>query len=140
VLKEFKDFLMKGNLLEIAVGLILALAFKAVVDSLVADVINQIVAGVFDVPDFSTLKITLRDADPLAEAGSGEPGAAIYYGRFLNAVISFVIVGFVLFLIVKAYNRMVALAKRQGETEETPEDSAEVVLLREIRDQLARRP
>lgn len=136
MLKEFKDFLMKGNLLEIAIGLILALQFKAVVDSLVADVVNQIVAGVFDAPDFSTLKITLRDADPL----TGEPGAAIYYGRFLNAVISFVIVGFILFLVVKAYNRMVAMAKRKGETEETTEDTAEVVLLREIRDALQHRP
>lgn len=132
MLKEFKDFLMKGNLVEIAVGLILALAFKAVVDSLVADVINQIVAGVFSAPDFSTLSIDLSADDP--------DGAAIFYGNFLNAVISFVIVGFVLFLIVKAYNRMVAMASRKGETEETPEDSAEVVLLREIRDQLARRP
>lgn len=137
MLKEFKEFLMKGNLVEIAVGLILALAFKTVVDSLVADVINQMVAGIFNVPDFSTLKITLRDA----AAGSAEPGAAIYYGRFLNAVISFVIVGFVLFLIVKAYNRMVEMTKRGGgAAEEAEEESAEVALLREIRDQLARRP
>lgn len=131
MLKEFKDFIMKGNLLEVAVGLILALAFKAVVDSLVADVINQVVAGVFSAPDFSTLQIDLSDDDP--------NGAAIFYGRFINAVISFVIVGFILFLIVKAYNRMVALAARKGETEETSEDSAEVVLLREIRDALVAR-
>ena len=129
MLKEFKDFLMKGNLLEVAVGLILALAFKAVVDSLVADVLNQIVAGVFSAPDFSSLQIDLSKDDP--------GGAAIFYGRFVNTVISFVIVGFLLFLVVKAYNRMVALAARKGETEETPEDSAEVVLLREIRDALA---
>jgi large conductance mechanosensitive channel len=128
VLKEFKDFIMKGNLLEVAVGLILALAFKAVVDSFVADVINQIVAGVFSAPDFSQLQIDLSEGDP--------DGAAIYYGRFLNTVISFLIVGFILFLIVKGYNRMVALAARKGETEETAEDSAEVVLLREIRDAL----
>lgn len=132
MLKEFKDFLMKGNLLEIAVGLILALQFKTVVDSLVADVINQIVAGVFGAPDFARLSIDLSADDP--------DGAAIYYGRLLNAVISFVIVGLILFLIVKAYNRMVAMASRKGETEETSEDSAEVVLLREIRDTLQRRP
>ncbi len=128
MLKEFKDFLMKGNLLEVAVGLILALAFKAVVDSLVADILNQIVAGVFSAPDFSSLQIDLSKGDP--------DGAAIFYGRFLNAVISFLIVGFLLFLVVKAYNRMVAMASRKGETEETAEDSAEVVLLREIRDAL----
>jgi large conductance mechanosensitive channel len=128
VLKEFKDFIMKGNLVEIAVGLILALAFKAVVDSLVADVINQIVAGVFGAPDFSELQIDLSPDDP--------DGAAIYYGRFLNTVISFLIIGFILFLVVKAYNKMVAMSGRKGETEETEEDSAEVVLLREIRDAL----
>lgn len=134
MLKEFKDFLMKGNLIEIAVGLILALAFKAVVDSLVADVINQIVAAIGGAPDFSTLKITLREATK-----EGDADAAIYYGKFLNAVISFVIIGFILFLIVKAYNRMVSMAQRKGETEETPEDAAEVVLLREIRDALQQR-
>ncbi|HMJ76108.1 MAG TPA: large conductance mechanosensitive channel protein MscL [Iamia sp.] len=129
MLKEFKDFIMKGNLLEVAVGLILALAFKSVVDSLVADVINQIVAGVLSAPDFSSLTIDLSSDDP--------NGAAIFYGRFINTVISFVIVGFILFLIVKAYNRMVELARRKGETEETPEDAADVILLREIRDLLA---
>jgi large conductance mechanosensitive channel len=127
VLKEFKDFLMKGNLLEIAVGLILALAFKTVVDSLVADILTPIIAAIFGQPDFSSLVLDIGDGQ-------------ITYGVFLNAVISFVIIGFVLFLVVKAYNRMVGMAARKGETEETEEDSAEVVLLREIRDQLASRP
>ncbi|WCO68541.1 large conductance mechanosensitive channel protein MscL [Iamia majanohamensis] len=127
MLKEFKDFLMKGNLLEIAVGLILALAFKAVVDSLVADILTPIVAAVFGQPDFSSLVLDIGDGK-------------ITYGVFLNAVISFVIIGFVLFLVVKAYNQMVGMARRKGETEETEEDSAEVILLREIRDQLASRP
>lgn len=127
MLKEFKDFLMKGNLLEIAVGLILALAFKAVVDSLVADILTPIVAAGFGQPDFSSLVLDIGDG-------------RITYGVFLNAVISFVIIGFVLFLVVKAYNQMVGMARRKGETEETEEDSAEVILLREIRDQLASRP
>jgi large conductance mechanosensitive channel len=127
MLKEFKDFLMKGNLLEVAIGLVLALAFKAVVDSLVADILTPIVGAVGGEANLGALTIHVGDA-------------RIAYGAFLNTVISFVIVGFVLFLIVKAYNRMVALAARKGETEETAEDSAEVVLLREIRDQLAARP
>ena len=123
MLKEFKDFLMKGNLIEIAVGLILALAFSAVVTSLVADVITPIIAAIGGQPNFDSLTLDIGDGQ-------------IRYGSFLNAVFSFVIIGFVLFLIVKAYNRMVAAT---GHTEETEEDSAEVVLLREIRDQLANR-
>lgn len=123
MLKEFKDFLMKGNLLEIAVGLIMALAFKAVVDEVV-NIINQFIAALIgSSTPFDQLAITLRDG-------------AVVYGGFLNAVFSFVVVGFVLFMIVKAYNRMVELARKKGETEETPEDSADVVLLREIRDLL----
>ena len=128
MLKEFKDFIMKGNLLEVAVGLILALAFKTVVDEVVS-IINQFIAFILgSTTPFTDLAIT---------SGSGEDKKSIVYGGFLNALFSFVLVGFILFLIVKAYNRMVALAARKGETEETPEDSAEVVLLREIRDALA---
>jgi large conductance mechanosensitive channel len=123
VLKEFKDFIMKGNLLEVAVGLILALAFKAVVDSLVADIITPVIAAAGGQPNFDSLVLDLGDGQ-------------IRYGAFINTIVSLLIVGFVLFLIVKAYNRMVEMARRGGATEETPEDSAEVVLLREIRDAL----
>lgn len=124
MLKEFKDFVMKGNLLEVAIGLILALAFKAVVDSLVADVLTPIIAAVGGEPNFDGLVLDIGDGE-------------IRYGAFLNTIVSFLIVGFVLFLIVKAYNRMVIAARREGETEETVGDTAEVVLLREIRDALA---
>jgi large conductance mechanosensitive channel len=127
VLKEFKDFIMKGNLVEIAVGLILALAFKDVVDSFVADIITPIIAAIGGQPNFDSLKLDIGDGE-------------IRYGSFLNFLISFIIIGFVLFLIVKAYNKMVEMSRRKGETEETEEDSAEVVLLREIRDSLAGRP
>lgn len=126
MLKEFKDFIMKGNLIEIAVGLILALAFKTVVDSFVADIITPIIAAVGGEPNFDSLVLDIGDGQ-------------ITYGTFLNTVVSFVIIGFVLFMIVKAYNKMVEVARRKGETEETEEDSAEVVLLREIRDALAAR-
>lgn len=127
MIKEFKDFLMKGNLLEVAVGLILALAFKTVVDRLVDSILTPIVAAIGGQPDFASLTIHVGDGQ-------------VRYGRFLDALIAFVIIGFVLFLIVKAYNRMVEMSRRKGETEETQEDSAEVILLREIRDELARRP
>lgn len=123
MLKEFKEFLLKGNLLEIAVGLILALAFSAVVNSLVADIITPIIAAVFGQPDFSSLVLDIGDG-------------RIKYGLFLNAVVSFVIIGFVLFLIVKAFNQAKALA---GKTDPEEEDDEQIVLLREIRDALNRR-
>jgi large conductance mechanosensitive channel len=123
VFKEFKDFLMNGNLVEIAVGLILALAFKTVVDSLVADIITPVIAAVFGEPNFDSLTLDIGDG-------------VIRYGAFLNAIISFVIIGLVLFLIVKAYNKMVDMSGR-GRAEEEPAE--EIVLLREIRDALARR-
>lgn len=131
MLKEFKDFIMKGNLVEIAVGLILALAFKAVIDEVV-NIINQLIAALLgSTTPFSSLAI---------EWGSGDDTKRIVYGGFLNALFSFIVIGFILFLIVKAYNRMVDMARRGGATEETEEATEEVVLLREIRDQLARRP
>ena len=125
MIKEFKDFIMKGNLVEVAVGLIIALAFKAVVDSLVADVITPIIGAVFGKPDFSSLTLGIGDGK-------------ILYGSFLNKVISFLIVGLVLFLIVKAYNRAVEMAKRGGDVEEEAVDE-QVALLREIRDSLRTR-
>jgi large conductance mechanosensitive channel len=127
VLREFKDFIMEGNLVEIAVGLVLALAFTAVVNSFVQDIITPIIAAIGGQPNFDSLTL---------DVGDGE----IRYGAFLNTLISFVIVGFVLFLVVKAYNKVLEVSRRKGETEEEDDATEEVVLLREIRDQLARRP
>lgn len=93
MLKEFRDFITKGNLVEIAVAFIIALAFAAVVASFVADIVTPIIAAVFGQPDFSRLKIDIGES-------------AITYGNFLNALITFLIVAFVMFLIVKAYNRV----------------------------------
>ncbi len=126
MLEEFKEFALKGNLLEIAVGLVLALAFKSVIDSLVADIINQIIAAIFGQPDFSTLVINVGDGK-------------IFYGNFINAVISFLLVAAALFfLVVKPYNAYKA-RKAADPTEEAPAEPGEdVLLLREIRDSLAR--
>ena len=93
VLKEFKAFIMRGNLVEIAVGLVVALAFAAVVASFVADIVTPIIAAFFGQPDFSSLKIDIGES-------------AITYGKFLNALVSFLIVAFVMFMVIKAYNRM----------------------------------
>jgi len=93
VLKEFKDWIMKGNLLEIAVGLILALAFADLVKAFVADLITPIIAAIGGKPDFANLTFTVNDS-------------TFRYGDFLNFLITFIIIGFVLFLIVKAATKM----------------------------------
>ncbi len=117
---DFKKFLMQGDLVAIAVAFILAGAFKSVVDSFVADVVTPIIGGVFGQTDFSGLTL---------EIGS----VRIAYGSFLNAIISFVIIGAVLFVIVEAYER----AKSMRSKEEVAEDPTELDVLTEIRDLLA---
>ena len=93
MLKEFKEFLMRGNLVEIAVAFIMALAFAAVVASFVADLITPIIGAIFGQPDFSRLQIDIGES-------------AITYGNFLNVLFTFLVVALVMFLVVKAYNRM----------------------------------
>jgi large conductance mechanosensitive channel len=103
VLKEFRDFLLRGNLLEIAVGLVLALAFTMVVNSLVEDLLTPLIAAIFGKPDFSGLTFTINES-------------TFRYGEFLNAVIAFLLIAAVLFfLVVKPTN---ALAARRADREE----------------------
>jgi large conductance mechanosensitive channel len=128
MIQEFKDFINKGGVFEAAVGLIMALAFKPVVDSLVADVIMPIVGAIFGQPDFSGLKIGLGVEETLEDGTVQE--AAIRYGLFINTIVSFIIIGFVLFLMVKLYNRATA------EPEAEDAGPSEIDLLTEIRDGL----
>ena len=118
MIQEFKEFINKGGVFEAAVGLIMALAFIPVVDSLVNDVLMQIIAAVFGQPDFSSIGFDLGDS-------------RVRIGALINAIISFVIIGFVVFLMVKAYNSWT----NKVEEEDGP---SEVDLLTEIRDSLAR--
>lgn len=120
-LKEFKDFIATGNLIELAVAFILAAAVKVVIDSFVNDIMMQIIAAIFGQPDFSRIGIDIGDA-------------RILIGNFINTVISLLIIGFVLFMIVKAYNRF-----KKTAPEAAAEPSEEVVLLTQIRDALVRR-
>jgi large conductance mechanosensitive channel len=131
VIKEFKDFINKGNVFEAAVGLIMALAFVPVVTSMVDDMIMPIVARIFGQPDFSSLQIGLGGSEEvtLDDGTVVMQEAAIRYGAFINEVVAFVIIGFVMFLLVKAYNR----ATRKQDEETSP---SEVDLLTEIRDRL----
>jgi large conductance mechanosensitive channel len=107
VIKEFKQFIMRGNLLELAVAVILALAFSAVVASLVADVVTPIIAAIFGQPDFSALVINIGDS-------------AIKYGLFINALINFLLIALVLFLIVRTLNRLQRKEEAAPDTRDCP--------------------
>ena len=137
MLHEFKAFIAKGNVIDMAVGIIIGAAFTAIVASLVADVINPIIGMVSGGLDFSSYYINLnplKHYDTLAEAvKAGAP--VIKIGLFINAVINFLIVAFVVFLLVKSVNRMKdrIVAKAAANP---PPPTEEVLLLREIRDQL----
>lgn len=103
---EFRKFLMRGNVVDLAVGVVIGVAFAAVVTSLVEDVITPIIAAVIGQPDFSSLTITINDSE-------------IFYGRFINAVLSFLIVAAAIFyLVVLPMNRMVTRFQRQPATPE----------------------
>jgi large conductance mechanosensitive channel len=119
MLKEFKEFISKGNLVEIAVGLILALAFAGLVTSFTLNVINPIIGAIFGQPNFDSLVIDIGDAQ-------------LRYGAFLTTLLNFVIVAFVLFLVVKAYNRMAPKEEEVG-------GPTDIELLTEIRDELRKR-
>ena len=122
MLKEFKAFAMKGNLIDIAVGLILALAFSAVVTAFVDGVLMNLIAALVGEPSFDRIVWTIGRAPDATE---------IEVGGFLTALVNFVIVAWVLFLIVKAANRF-----KKSEPEDGP---SEIELLTEIRDSLRHR-
>ena len=125
-LKEFKDFIATGNLVEVAVAFILALAIKAVIDSFMSGIVNPLIGAIVGKPNLDNfLTITVR---------KGEPDQAIIsVGVVLTQVISLIIVGLVLFLIVKAYNKM------RKPADAAPAGPTEVELLTEIRDSLRAR-
>jgi len=144
MLKDFKEFAIKGNVLDMAVGIVIGAAFGTIVQSLVRDVITPPVGLLVGGVDLSDLFITLSQGTPggpyATLAAAQEAGAVtVNYGVFINSIISFVIVAFAVFLIVRAYNRL----ERKKEVEEAaavpPEPSAEEELLAEIRDLLKAR-
>ena len=139
MLKEFRDFSLKGNVLDLAVGVIIGLAFGAVVSSLVDDIIMPPIGLILGGVDFSQLFVVLKgDGDFNTVAQAKEAGAVTWnIGLFINAIIKFLIVAFAVFLLVKAFNRITRReAAKPPETAKIPED---VALLREIRDLLAAR-
>ncbi len=136
MLKEFKEFIMKGNVVDLAVAVIIGGAFNLIVKSLVDDIIMPIVGAITGGVDFSNLFIPLSDsvtATTLAEAK--KQGAVLAYGNFITVTVNFLIVAFVIFLMVKALNSM--RRKEEEKPAEPPAPPRQEVLLEEIRDLLA---
>jgi large conductance mechanosensitive channel len=136
MLKEFKAFAMRGNVVDMAVGIIIGAAFGRIVSSLVNDVIMPPIGLLMGNLDFSNLFINLSGGDYESLLAAEEAGAPIIkYGLFINNVLDFVIVAFAIFMVIRAMNR---LQKQEAEAPPPapPEPSAEVKLLTEIRDAL----
>ncbi len=140
MLKEFKEFAMKGNMVDLAVGFILGAAFGTVITSLVNDLLMPVVSSLFGAPDFTNLfavlkepanvaEVNMQSLDAVREAG----GVALAYGSFINALIAFLIVSFALFLVIKGINKA---KKKQEEEVAAPAGPSQEDLLAEIRDLL----
>lgn len=139
MLKEFREFIARGNVLDLAVGIIIGAAFTTVVNSLVNDLINPIIGLLVGGTDFSNLFFVFStESYPTVAAAEAAGHAVFRYGSFLTAVINFFIIAWAVFLLVKAVNKARALANSQKPAEEPkkPEDPADIVLLKEIRDEL----
>ena len=138
MLKEFKEFAMRGNVVDMAVGIIIGAAFGSIVKSLVDDVIMPPIGMAIGGIDFSNLFINLSGGEYQSLADAQAAGAAtVNYGVFLNNVFSFLIVAFAVFLLVKGINSM--KRKEEEKPAAPPKPSDEVVLLTEIRDALKSR-
>ena len=130
MMSEFKEFAMRGNVIDLAVGVVIGAAFGKIVTALVDKVIMPPLGLLIGGVDFAKLGIVLKEATVDA-AGKEVPAVVLAYGEFINAIVQFVIVAFAIFLVVKAINRMRKPAEEAPAA--TPED---VLLLREIRDSL----
>lgn len=123
IAKEFKEFIMRGNVMDLAIGVVIGGAFKAIIDSLVADVIMPLIGMITGKIDIASLSVTVGDAE-------------LKYGNFIQQIINFLIIAFVIFMVVKAINTAhEKLAKKKEEEEEEAAATTED-LLTEIRDLL----
>ena len=142
MIKEFREFISRGNVLDLAVAVIIGAAFGAITTSLVNQVIMPIIGVVVGGVDFSNLGIILKDAGnyPSVAAAVAAGAPVIQYGAFLNTVINFLILAFVLFMVIRSFNAMKRHAERPAPEAPAapPEPSAEERLLTEIRDLLAK--
>ena len=141
--KEFRDFAIKGNMIDLAIGVIIGAAFGAIVSSIVDDIFMPVIGLILGGIDFSNLFIVLSNPEGIAVpslAVAKEAGVAtLNIGLFINAVVKFTIIAFVLFLVVKAINSLKREAAEEP-AEAPPAPSKEEVLLTEIRDALRANP
>jgi len=137
--QEFKAFVLKGNVVDLAIGVIVGAAFAKIVDSLVADIIMPLVSLVFGGLDFANYYLALSGQSanlPLAEAK--KLGAVFAYGNFVTVALNFFILAFIIFVMVRQINRLKSSQPANATPEKAPETPEDVVLLREIRDSLKR--
>ena len=138
MLKEFKEFALKGNVVDLAVGVVIGAAFSKIVDSLVKDIIMPIIGAITGGLDFSNYFVKLSSAVTATNyADAAKQGAVLGYGSFVTAIVNFAIVAFVLFLVIKAMNTLKRSEEAAPAAPEAP--AREVVLLEQIRDLLAKR-
>jgi large conductance mechanosensitive channel len=131
--QEFKEFAMRGNVVDLAVGIVIGVAFGGIVNSLVNDVIMPPIGFIMGNVDFSDLYINLSGQDFPSLAAARDAGAPVVaYGLFINAVINFIIVAFALFVVIKGMNKL--RRKQEEAPEETPVPPRQESLLEEIRD------
>jgi large conductance mechanosensitive channel len=128
MIKEFKEFAVKGNMIDMAVGIVIGSAFGKIIASLVTDVIMPPIGLLLGGVNFSNLLIVLKEATEATEA------VTLNYGVFINTVVDFTIIAFAIFMVIKAINN--AKKKEEEKPVEPPKPSEEVVLLKDIRDAL----
>ena len=135
MLQEFKKFAMRGNVVDMAVGIIIGAAFGKIVSSLVSDIIMPPIGMIMGNVDFSQLFINISGGEYATLAAAQEAGAAtINYGAFINTVLDFVIVAFAIFMVIRGMNNL--KQKEEEKPAEPAKPSEEVLLLQEIRDAL----
>jgi large conductance mechanosensitive channel len=121
MIKEFKDFIAKGNVMDMAVGIIIGAAFTAIVGSLVSDLINPIISLFMGGVDFSGMYALLGEGEFTSIAAAEEAGAAVFaYGRFIMAIINFLIIAFVVFMLVRTVNKIKKVEEAAPEAQKGP--------------------
>src|SRR5690554_7214689 len=137
LLKEFRDFIMTGNVIDLSVAVLLATAVGAVVSGFTSDIMMPIVGHFSGDMDFSDMKIIRSEAIIASDGEIVKPENAIMYGKWINTIINLIIVGFVLFVIVKSYNKV--KKKKKKEAPAPDPGPSELDILKEIRDELKKK-
>ncbi len=132
MMSEFKEFAVKGNVMDLAVGVIIGAAFGKIVDSLVGDIIMPVVGKIFGGMDFTNMFIGLNNQTATTLVEAKKAGAVLAYGNFITILINFLILAFIIFMLVRAMNKM----KKEAPPAAPAAPPEDVVLLRQIRDSL----